>query len=303
MEKITYKDQTNCYKLSNGTVDVIVAIDFGPRIRRKGFAGGENILGEHPDTKAITELGEWRAWGGHRLWTAPEVNPRSYAPDNQPVEFTIENDNSIRLIQRAEPPTNIEKEMNVTLDADGSGVSVEHKIMNGNLWGIDVAPWALTIMNGGGEAIFPQEPYRSWDDYLLPARQIVLWHYTDLSDPRWTLGKKFLRLRSDAEHSTPQKIGLANKQNWAAYHRNKTVFIKRFVYEEGATYPDFGSNNETYTAASFIELETLAPLQRLGAGASATHRERWSLFDKVEIGLTDDDAEAALSACLAQISK
>lgn len=298
MEKITYKDQSNCFKLSNGTVDVIVATNFGPRILFYGFAGGENILGEHPDAKAITELGEWRAWGGHRLWTAPEVNPRSYAPDNQPVEFTIENENSIRLVGRAEPPTNIEKEMIVTLDAEGSGVTVAHKITNRNLWGIEVAPWALTIMNGGGEAIFPQEPYRSWDDYLLPARQLVLWHYTDLSDSRWTLGKKFLRLRSDAEQSAPQKIGLANKQNWAAYHRNETLFIKRFVYEEGAIYPDFGSNNETYTAGSFIELETLAPLQRLESGAAATHHERWSLFNEIELGVTDDETEAALSACL-----
>ena len=302
MEKISYKDQTNCFKLSNGAFDVIVATDFGPRILFYGFTGGENILGEHPDAKAMTELGEWKAWGGHRLWTAPEVNPRSYAPDNQPVEFTIENENSIRLVQYAEPPTNIEKEMIVTLEAEGSGVTVAHKITNRNLWEIEVAPWALTIMNGdgGGEAIFPQEPYRSWDDYLLPARQLVLWHYTDLSDPRWTLGKKFLRLRSDAGQSAPQKIGLANKQNWAAYHRNDMVFIKRFVYEEGATYPDFGSNNETYTAGSFIELETLAPLQRIEIGASATHQERWSLFNKIEIGVTDDDIEAALSACLVQ---
>ncbi len=303
MEKITYKDQANCLKLTNGIVDVIVATDFGPRILFYGFTGAENILGEHPDAKVTTELGEWKAWGGHRLWTAPEASPRSYAPDNQPVEFVIENENSLRLVQRAEPPTNIEKEIIVTLDEVGSGLTVAHQIRNRNLWGIEVAPWALTIMNGGGVCLFPQEPYRSWDEYLLPARQLVLWHYTDLSDSRWTLGKKFLRLKSDAEQSAPQKIGLANKQNWAAYHRQQTLFIKRFVYEEGATYPDFGSNNETYTAGSFIELETLAPLQRLEIGASATHEERWSLFNDVGIGATDDDTEAALTPCLSQISK
>ena len=251
-----------------------------------------------------TELGVWKPWGGHRLWTAPEANPRSYAPDNQPVEFTIENENSISLVQHGEPPTNIEKEMIVTLDAEGSGVTVAHKITNENLWEIEVAPWALTIMNGegGGEAIFPQEPYRSWDEYLLPARPLVLWHYTDLSDARWTLGKKFLRLRTDAEQSAPQKIGLANKQGWAAYYRNATLFVKRFVYDEGAAYPDFGSNNEAYTAGSFIELETLAPLQRLASGASATHQERWYLFNEVLLGAIDEETEIALAQLLARTS-
>jgi hypothetical protein len=300
VQKVNYLGQPDCYKLSNPAVELIVTTNVGPRIVRYAFHGEENMLGEVPESVVKTELGEWRPLGGHRLWTAPEASPRSYAPDNDPVEFEIEGSNSIRLTQQVETGTGIQNEMTVVMDEEGTGVSVHHRITNRNLWAIEVAPWALTIMNGGGEAIFPQEPYRAWSEYLLPARSLVLWHYTDLSDPRWTFSRKYIRLRSDEQLTEPQKIGMTNKQGWAAYWRGQTLFVKRAVYVEGATYPDHGSNFETFTAGAFLEVETLAPLQRLEPGASATHTERWFLFRNVHPGTTDESLDTVLSPLLAQ---
>jgi hypothetical protein len=298
VEKVSYLNQPNCYRLSNAAVEVIVTTDIGPRIIRYGFTGDENILGEVPDSIIKTELGDWKPWGGHRLWTAPEVNPRSYSPDNSPVEYEFLGERSIRLIQAVEPHTGIQKEMIVTLEPEGSGLTIHHKIINRGLWSIDVAPWALTIMNGGGFAILPQEPYRSWEEYLLPARALVLWHYTDLTDARWSIGKRYIQLRSDAEANAPQKIGITNKQGWAAYYRQRSLFVKRFPYEEGVVYPDYQSNNEVYTAGSFIEVESLGAMQELEPGAAATHEERWNLYRDVEIGAGEEAIDAALGACM-----
>src|SRR5882762_5510891 len=128
MEKVKYLGQPNCYRLSNGTAEAIVTTDVGPRILRYGFVGGENILGEYPDLKVASELGEWVAYGGHRLWTAPEAMPRTYSPDSLPVEFQIEGDRSIRLLQCVEARTGIQKEMEVMLDAEGSRLVVHHKL-------------------------------------------------------------------------------------------------------------------------------------------------------------------------------
>jgi hypothetical protein len=297
MDKVNYLGQPNCYRLSNGTVEAIVTTAVGPRILRYGFVGGENILGEYPDLKVTSELGEWSVYGGHRLWTAPEAIPRTYSPDSLPVEFEIDGDRSIRLLQPVEPKTGIRKEMRVTLSAAGSQVTVHHKITNQGLWGVELAPWAVTIMRYGGMTILPQEPFRSHDDYLLPARPITLWHYTDLSDPGWTLGKKFIRLQTDDKIEAPQKIGIANKQGWAGYWRNETLFLKRIRFQDGAHYPDFGSNVETYTAGAFVELETLGPLERLEPGQSAEHTEEWSLHANVDIG----DSESTLESALAPI--
>lgn len=297
MEKVNYAGLPDCYRLSNGAVELIVTTGVGPRIVRYAFHDDENILGEVPEAVVQTELGEWRPLGGHRLWTAPEAKPRSYAPDNEAVAFEIEG-NSIRLVQQVERATGVQKEMTVVLDGEGTRVSIHHKITNRNLWAIETAPWALTIMNGGGEAIFPQEPYRTWEEYLLPARPLVLWHYTDLSDPRWSFSRKYIRLRTDERLAEPQKIGLLNKQGWAAYLRRQTLFVKRAGYTEGATYPDHGCNFETFTAGDFIEVESLAPLQLLEPGASALHTERWFLFR--DAGVAEEESDATLTRLVAQ---
>lgn len=298
VEKVSYLNQPNCYRLANDSVEVIVPTDIGPRILRYGFHNKENILGEVPEAVIKTELGDFKPWGGHRLWTAPEANPRSYSPENSAVEYETISKHSIRLIPPIEPHTGIQKEMTVALEPKGSELTIHHKIINRNLWSIDVSVWALTIMNGDGVAIFPQEPYRSWDEYLLPARSLVLWHYTDLSDPRWSIGKKYIQLRTDETEESPQKIGIMNKQGWAAYYRQNILFIKRFAYEEGASYPDYGSNNETYTAGSFIEIESLAPMRHLEPGMVAEHEERWSLYEDVEIEGSEESIDAAVRTLL-----
>jgi hypothetical protein len=181
------------------------------------------------------------------------------------------------------------------LDAKGSRLTVRHRITNRGLWDVELAPWAITIMRYGGMTILPQEPFRSHDEYLLPARPMTLWHYTDLSDPRWTLGKNFIRLQTDDTLDAPQKVGIANKQGWAGYWRNQDLFLKRVQYQEGARYPDYGSNVETYTAGAFVELETLGPLERLQPGQAAEHTEIWSLHAKVDLGSSESSLVEALA--------
>jgi len=294
IEKVPYLGQPNCYKLSNGTVEVIVTTDIGPRIIRYSLVGGENVLAELPDPVTKTELGDWKPWGGHRFWAAPEAMPRTYSPDSSPIEFKIEGNNTIRLIQPVEPKSGIQKEVTVTVAASGPGVTIHHKVTNKNMWAIDLAPWALTIMHGGGVTILPQEPYKSHDEELLPARPLVYWYYTNLSDPRWTIGKKYIRLKTDDNIQEAQKIGIANKQGWAAYLRNGELFVKTFGYRDGASYPDYGCNNETYTAGSFMEIESLGPMVHLDPGQAAEHDEHWSLFKGVNPGVDDDSLERAI---------
>lgn len=292
VEKVRYFNQPNCFKLTNGNVDVIVTTDIGPRVIAYRFVGGENILGElSKDTVVKTEFGEWHPWGGHRLWHAPEVMPRTYSPDDSPVDYEIVGNDSIRLTQSVEPATHIQKEMVVKLESTGTAVTVTQRLTNKGQWPVELAPWGLTIMNGGGVTIFPNEPYIPHSERLLPARPMVLWHYTDMSDPRWHFGKKYVRLHTDDKLTEPQKVGVANKQGWAAYLRNGVLFVTRFPYIEGATYPDHGCNFETYTAGNFMEIETLGPMVKLEPGQSTTHIETWHLFKDVKAENTDASIE------------
>jgi hypothetical protein len=296
VDKVACFAQPDCYRLSNGTVEVVVPTAFGPRIARYGFAGQENVLGEAPGG-SLTDLGEWKPRGGHRLWHAPESSPRSYSPDNARVERDVSG-STIRLRQAVEPKVGIQKEMAVTLDPSGTHVTVRHVLSNRTLWPVELAAWAMSIMNGGGTVVLPQEPYVDQPHNLLPVRPLVMWSYTDLSDPRFAIGAKYIRVRVMADRNEPQKIGIGNKQGWAAYHRGRTLFVKRFPYDEAARYTDFGSNCETYVKGSFVELESLGPLQRLEPGASTEYVEHWYLFADVEIGGTEATLDAALRPLL-----
>ncbi len=168
--------------------------------------------------------------------------------------------------------------MTVTLDERGSGVAVQHKITNYGDAEIELAGWALTIMRSGGEVSIPNEPFVPYGkDTLLPVRNLTVWSYTDFSDSRWTFDREFVRLRVDENKKEPQKIGVLNKQGWAKYVSGELEFVKHFGFVEGAIYPDMNSNTELYTAGSFVEIESLAPLTNLTPGASTEHIEHWQL--------------------------
>jgi hypothetical protein len=276
---------TECLRLSNGEIDLIVSTAFGPRILFYGFtSGGENILGWHPDARVETALGVWRPYGGHRLWIAPENMPLSYAPDNSAVEYFIENDFSARFVQPLEAATKTQKEIVVALNEKGSEASVEHRITNRGEAETELSAWALTIMRGGGEAIIPNEPFQPYSgENLLPVRTTAFWSYTNLTDPRWRFEKDFIGLKTDDNLHAPQKIGVLNRQGWTAYAWQNLLFVKRFDFIENAIYPDMNSNTEVYTGGSFIEVESLSPLQKLAAGTSMVYTERWQLFENTAV--------------------
>jgi hypothetical protein len=279
LEKIQYENLSNCIRLTNGEIEIVVTTDVGPRVIFYGFVGGENILGEYFDLKTETALGEFKPYGGHRLWIAPENMPNSYAPDNSPVEYEFdEQNNSIRLVQPIETVTKTQKEIIVTLAESGSDVTVHHKITNRGDREIELAAWALTIMRGGGEVLIPNEPFAPYGaETLLPVRNLTCWSYTNLSDSRWSFDREFIRLRADESKIEPQKIGVLNRQGWAKYLSGDLEFVKRFDFIENAQYPDMNSNNEIYTAGAFVEIESLAPLVKLAPGASTEHIEHWQL--------------------------
>lgn len=279
MEKIQYRDFQDCVRLTNGEVEIVVTTAFGPRIIAYNFVGGENVLGLHPHAQLETALGTWKPYGGHRLWLAPENMPNSYAPDNEPVEYSGDAEGlSIRLAQPVENATGTQKEITVTLDRQGSRARISHKIQNRGASEIELAAWALTIMRGGGEVLIPNEPFAPYGgETLLPVRNLTVWSYTDLSDPRWRFEREFIRLKVNEQQGEPQKIGVLNKLGWIKYRLDDALFTKRFEFTENAVYPDMNSNSEVYTAGSFIEVETLSPLQKLAPGSSIEHTEFWEL--------------------------
>ena len=276
-EKINYGGWPNCIRLYNDEIELIVTTDVGPRIIRFGFIGKQNFFYLSTEESGTTGGSDWRIYGGHRLWLAPEQITLSYYPDNEPVGYTY-NDYTLKLTQVIESTSGIVKEIEITLSANKNQVTVLHRLINQSQSDIELSPWALSVMAQDGRAIIPQEPYGEGDDYLLPARSLALWQYTKMNDPRWVWGEKYIQAIQDVSKNSEQKIGIMNKQGWTAYYLNGEVFIKQFAFDPVAKFPDFGCNNEIYINGKFLEIETLGPLIKLQPGGKTEHIEHWSLY-------------------------
>jgi len=297
MEKIEYKGWPNCYRLSNGIVDLVVTADVGPRIIRFGFVGQENEFKEYPETLGQTGGDAWNIYGGHRLWHAPEAQPRTYYPDNGPVEVTWHDDH-IHTVQPVENGNGIQKEMEIRLSPDRAQVEVIHRLRNNGPWEVELAPWALSVMAPGGTAIIPLPARGSHPDDLLPTSTIALWPFANMADPRWTWGEKYILLRQDERQPSPQKAGVLAigdpvGAGWIAYARNN-LFLKAFHYFEEAVYPDMGCTVETFTNEDMLEVETLGPVEYLPPGEAVDHVEDWFLFPNVTAPHNDVDVERSV---------
>ncbi|MBS1736104.1 MAG: hypothetical protein JST21_18830 [Bacteroidetes bacterium] len=292
VEKISYYGWPDCIRIYNEEIELIVTTAIGPRIVKFGYIGGQNFFYLVPGHIGKIGGNEWRIYGGHRLWHAPEAMPRSYNPDNEKVEFIIDaGNNIIKLAQASEAFTGITKELEISLEADKNEVTIVHRLINQNLWEIELSVWPLSMLAPGGRAIIPQEPYGSESEFLLPARSLALWQFTKMNDPRWIWGEKYIQARQDPAFTSEQKIGVTNKQGWAAYYLNGEVLIKRFDYNPEAEYVDYGCNNEVFVNGDFLEVETLGPLTKLAPGKAAEHTERW-LLAKTLIDESDESVDA-----------
>jgi hypothetical protein len=289
IEKTQYDGWPNCYRITNGDVELIATTDIGPRIMRYAFVGGKNVFVEFKGQIGKSGEKKWIMRGGHRLWAAPESIPDTYALDNGPVKATVQGD-VISLIQPVEPETGLQKEITIKLAPSGTDVEVIHKITNTLAKPRRLAAWALTQMAPGGMAIAGFPPRGSHDEILAPTNPLTMWAYTDFSDKRWVFTKKYVVLKNDPNVKESQKTGLFNSHTFAGYLNGDLLFVKQSEAPgKPEDYPDFGCSFETYTDNEFLEMETLGALTTLGHGQSVTHTEHWSLEKGVTLNSVSDE--------------
>ena len=272
MEQVSFNGWANCVRLANAEVEIIVTTAVGPRIIRCAFQGERNLFAEFAGQQGGGGEDEWMIRGGHRLWVAPEEQPKTYELDNEPIEVeAIEN--GVRTVQTPGPLSRVAKTMEITLAADRNEVVVMHKLTNRGDAPVSLAPWALSVMAPDGMAVIPRPAHIPHTDRLTHVQEWSLWGYTDLSDGRWTLGRRYVFFRQDRTLG-PNKLGLAHREGWVGYLLDEFLFVKKFAWVDGARYPDGGVNFETFSNEAMLEVESLGPLVELAPGASVgSHRD------------------------------
>jgi hypothetical protein len=294
VEKMQYKGWHNCYRVTNGEIELVVTGDVGPRIIRFGFVGGQNLFKEFPDQLGKSGEEKFQLRGGDRVWKAPEDPIATWAPDNVPVEIQA-TDSGLIAREPEEPLTHLQKEIEITMPPSGASVRVSHRISNRSLFTLEFAPWALTMMAQGGVAVTGFPPRGRHPVNLEATNPLVMWAYTNLADPRWKFTKKYMMLRQDPENAEAQKLGLFNKDTWAAYILNAEAFVKRVQSDPTKTYPDFGCSFETFTNNDFLEIETLGPVTKVLPGHTVEQVEHWGLYRNVRVSqLSDEELDRVL---------
>lgn len=268
----------DCIRLTNGKVELIVTRSVGPRVIRYGFVGGDNLFCEIPGHQGGSGEKEWMNRGGHRLWIAPEAPDFSYELDNVPYAEATAISGGVLVRQEPGPQTGVQKEMEIVLDGATGFVNIRHRLTNRGSAPVRLSLWTVNVMGQGREIIPlpPKAPHSP--STLLPNQSFAMWSYSDFADPRWTFGSRFIFLRQEPGNPTNQKLGLRNKFGWLAYERGGSLFVMKFPHLEGAEYPDFGCNCETFTNGTFTELESLGPMTTLAPGESVEHPEEWRLY-------------------------
>jgi hypothetical protein len=288
IEPIDYKKWGKCVRVSDGNIEAVATTEIGPRIIYIGFKNKQNLFCEFEEQSTIREGSQWHIFGGHRLWHSPENKPRTYFPDNSPVEWREIKD-GIVLVQNVEEQTGIRKKIKLQMEPSNS-CSVVHYLTNEGLWPVKIAAWCLSVMAPGGYAVVPH-PTEHEPQGLLPNRLIVLWPYTDMKDKRVDWGTKFITVKQDENSKTPFKFGTMGCENWGAYVHKNGIFIKTYKHDKQAIYHDFGCSLEVYTNSRMLELETVGPIVELQPNQTIEHTENWKLVS-FKKGIEPEDISA-----------
>ncbi len=314
IKEIEYGSFGKCLSISNGVLKAIVTINVGPRIislSRCDVADTSNILFEDVEKKYTVKgkefdriYGEgscYYAYGGHRLWLSPEDFSRTYYPDNRPVVYSLTEEGvafsgpqEIRAVQTSFTISMEENSPNMMVIHTGTNVSKDMQTSS---------LWAITMLRPSGFAIIPQNPKKD-GNLLLPNRQIILWPYTDLKDPRLSIGNRYLTLQHQAEVSAASrlKVGIDCHEGWCLYRSGDLIFTKRYLHNVNAAYPDGGASFEGFVTGDYLELETLSPLYRIAPGDSVRHVERFSLLYEPEMKNPDFSDEESIASWVSSLS-
>jgi len=255
--------------LELGPYRLSVATGFGPRVLGMRLGAGPEIFA-NLSPEVVIDLpgsGTYTFRGGHRLWASPEIPGVTYAPDDEPCRVVSEEDDVVII----GPTDRAGLTKSIAIHLAGDRLVVDHTLGNAGTASREVGPWAITQLRLGGVALVPTGSPVA--DGPQASHSLILWPYTDLSDPRlsWRLGS----LVVEAKAGPPLKLGVGPAPSRLGYLIDGHVFIKELPPSGPGVYPDRGAAAQIYLNEDFCELESVGPVSALEPGASISHREVW----------------------------
>lgn len=279
-----------CLSFRGQALEMHVTLDVGPRVIGLQRPGEPNVFYVKDSTQGVTGGDEYRGYGGHRFWLAPEFPELTYLPENlAPVVWT---EGDVTWFTGPACPYGAQKLLGIGPE-NGGRVEILHRVkLLDHYSGGPHIPWAISVMRQGGwvAARHPERP----ESQKLPSHPIALWSYSAMNDLRFTWGERWVRLKQSSA-GEPTKFGMYCEPGFACYALPEVTFFKSFEADPAASYPDFGCNFEAYTRHDMLEVESLSAVYNPQPGMVVTHKETWWLGDPLLVESTDDVLDELLS--------
>jgi hypothetical protein len=274
-----YHGWSGVYRLTNGTVDLIFVPQIG-RILRYGYVGERNVLWENAalagKTTDLSRAGaDWQNYGGDKLWPAPQSAwgwPPDPVSDSGAQTVQVLPNKTLLVTGPVSVKYGVRFQREITLNPSGTGVTLRNTMTN---VGSDTKEWGIWEV---AQADDPEETlFAASDEKRFPGG------YKSFGDQKPAAGQVrveggLVKIRRRADHNA--KIGGRSAGSWIESRWGALRFRVAADLPKAGDYPDGGCGQEIYTSDDpnrYVEMELLAPVQKLDAGASTRINTHWSL--------------------------
>ncbi|SEJ64984.1 hypothetical protein SAMN05192553_10755 [Cyclobacterium xiamenense] len=282
IERVSFRGWSNCYRMYNETVDLIIHAETGGRVLAYRI-GGKNIL--YADSlQDGKRFEEWQAErfdpDGGRLDYGPEALTQKLhaATWMGPWQARIEGPYRLVLSSMRDEELGLRSERILTLSPQGGQLKIFQRAENISQDTLVRHFWSRTLVQPGGILTLPVDPENS---RFAAGYGRFEWGPNRINpepgpDERiWVRGKV---LHFHAVGSTI-KAGSDALVGWMGYQWENLLFIKHYPVFPEASYA--GSEHMMgifYSNGRFAEMEPCSPSYRMAPGDRIEFTEYWELI-------------------------
>lgn len=253
----------HCVFIYSSDIQIVVTIDYGPRIVSVFSPSKENIIYCEKDE-------EYRRCHGHKMCLLSDAPSGGFYCDNSPVIYSPLDD-GVKFVQTISSPVQLEVSMDIIPEGDFGSIMVVHSILNKSDKNIKLSIQTETPLKGDGFIFIPQSNISEKDK---PSRVLTLWGDSKWTDDRLYIGKQYVTVK-DGKSSSKLKVGSNNTAGWCGYINGTNSFIKRYIHNRAALYPNCGCSTYAVSTNSYLSIRTLSPFYRIETGEIARLVENW----------------------------
>ncbi len=275
VEKIDYKGWAGSFRLTNGTVDLVVVPQVG-RVMRYGYVGAPNVLWENETLLGKTfpaDSKTYRNYGGDKTWVAPQ-SLWNWPPDPNldGKAWTVEPiANGVRMTSPLGNLQKVQFRRDITLSSVGTEVSLRNSMENRGSR-MELAIWQVTQLDNPDMVSLPIE---------ITSAQPKGWYgygNESLNAKFQTHSGGSLVIKRDP--AMGRKFGARSLKGNLSAVFGATKFISESPAYARVPYPDKNSAQQVYASPDpykYVELEHAGPLTRMDRGEMVLQSVKWRL--------------------------